>query len=189
LEPGGTVPDSGDQSIMPLQDSVYRLTATNAFGSKAVLLGINVSEITPTKNQRPVKPLRGSKAEPFGLAVEARNCDLVKNTVIRGAGWLQTESDADQSSTAQCDVHIPAAGNYELFIKYASDEMRPVRVTLNNYIIQEKALAATTGGWSDPNAIDQTLGVVKLNVGKNILQIYSEHALPHIQQVRFKPVL
>jgi hypothetical protein len=187
LEPGGLLAEEGAQGITPIQDSVYKLTASNVFGTRAVQLAVNVLAVAPKKNSRSSKAGQVAERE-LGSVVEARSCDLIKNVVIRGEGWLQTENDLDQDSTAECGIHTPSAGKYELFIKYAADESRPVRISLNRYIVQEKALAATTGGWSDPNSMDQTLGVVQLPAGNSVIQIHSEHGFPHIQQIRLRSI-
>jgi len=183
LQPLGTVAFSGDRPVRPTQDTAYTLAARNSVASKSVQLGVVVSA-APVR--RPIKkPTPASGLSD--VTVQARDCSLVKNAVIRGEGWLQSESDG-QSTTASCELSFAHAGSYELFVTYASGESRPVRITLNNFIIQEKGLAATTGGWSESNTTDQSLGVVSVLAGKNTLQFYSEHPFPHIQQVRFRAI-
>ncbi len=185
LRPLGTVAPSGDRPVRPTQDTAYTLAARNSVGSKSVQLGIVVSA-APVRRQIKKPTLAGGLSD-VTIQAQARDCSLVKNAVIRGEGWLQSEADGE-STTASCELSFAHAGSYELFVTYASDESRPIRITLNNFIIQEKGLAPTTGGWSEPNTTDQSLGVVSVSAGKNTLQFYSEHPFPHIQQVRFRAI-
>jgi hypothetical protein len=180
LQPLGTVAEIGEQTIRPTRDSVFTLRARNGYGTKGVQLGVIVS--SSHVRRRPI-----ASANPADIVVQARDCSLIRNAVIRGAGWLQTETGADET-VARCGATFAHSSSVELFVTYASEDTRPVRVTINNYIIQEKALAATTGGWDEPNSVEQSLGVVRVTSGKNILEFYSEHQFPHIQQIRFHPV-
>jgi len=163
---------------------MYHLNGQNTFGSRGATVSIDVTKVPHAEQKRTKQSALVSGTHPQ-IVMQTRDCVLVKNVVIRGDGWLQNENNANQTSIAECDLQPMVSAKYELFVKYASEESRPVRVTLNNNILQEKALAASTGGWEDPNSVDQTLGTVEVTNGKNILQFYSEHGFPHIQQIRF----
>jgi hypothetical protein len=108
--------------------------------------------------------------------------------VIRGAGWLEAENEKDSSavSRAECSVQIEREAKYEIFITYAANDNWPVRVALNQHIIDDAALAASTGGWDEPNQKEQPMGVWPLNSGTNTVEFYREHPIPHIQRIRFR---
>jgi hypothetical protein len=183
IDPLGEVTQDGDRAVRPEKDSVYTLRASNSWATSGVQLGVTVNAPAPVTSQvKPKPPLK-----PFPrreMVVEARTCELVRNVVIRGEGWLQGETDSPDLSIAECGVTVPAAGSYEIFVRYASAESRPVRITLNGFVLQENALAAKTGGWREPNALDQTLGVHSLRAGRNVLQFRTERLMPHIQSIR-----
>lgn len=184
------VAKSGSTTESVSKETTFKLTAKNKYGSRSVEQGVAISAITPSPVPKP--PSKSSKPKPqptLPITVEARTCDLIRNVVIRGSGWLETEADKDSvsESRAECAVSFPTAGKYEMFVTYASDEARPVRITLNRKILQENALAAPTGGWTEPNELEQSLGVVQVNGGRNIVEFFSTHPLPHIQRFRFRP--
>ena len=187
LAPFGSVAAFGNQVHRPDKDTSYTLMATNSFATVGVQQSI---EVTPAatgaakKNATPKRP-SPTTARPAGITAEARSCTLVSNVVIRGEGWLQNEHPG--AATADCAVRLPQGGNYEIFVEYASQESRPVRVTLNSKIIAENGLAASTGGAGEMNLLEQSLGVHMARPGANTIQFYSEHPFPYIRQVRFRP--
>lgn len=194
IDPLGAVVAVGQRAVTPETNTVYTLTAENSYGSRGVQLGVFVTPPTPKPEDHkpPVKP--GGRGAPAaaptsaGVEFQARDCALIKGVVIRGDGWLQSETDEEGLTIASCDVRLPHAGKYEMFIHYASVDSRPVRVTLNNTILQEGALAASTGGWSDPNWVDYTMGVITAKQGVNTVGFRTEHQFPHIQKLRFVPL-
>ena len=193
IDPLGQVAGEGRQQIQPQKATVYTLTAENSYASRGVQLGVTVRPVAArSKPKQVVKSQQVTGTPPpfeqRATVMQARDCRLVRAVVVRGDGWLQGETDAEGLQIAACDVNLARGGRYELFVRYASGESRPVRVTLNNIILQESALAAATGGWSDPNSLDQTLGVVMARSGTNVLEFYTEHQFPHIQRVWFTPL-
>jgi len=199
IDPFGAVVAQGQRTLEPDKNTVYTLTAENSYGTRGVQLGVfvkpSIAPVAPLPEEKK-KAGKGKQAPAIatttppdrGVVWEARDCNLIKGAVIRGEGWLQNETDEDGLAIASCDVNFARGGKYEMFIRYASVGSRPVRVTLNNTILQESALAASTAGWSDPNWVDYTMGVVAAKQGVNTIGFYTEHRFPHIQRLRFVPL-
>lgn len=171
----------GSLPIRPQSDSSYTLTAKNRFATRGILQSVVVNPSSPEGS--PSRP--GPSVPPNAIALEARDCSLIENVVIRGEGWLQSEGPGP--AEAQCIVTMARAGRYEIFVDYASPESRPVRIALNSTIIAENGLAATTGGAGELNRLDQSLGVQSVRSGANILQFRAEHPFPYIRRIRFQP--
>jgi hypothetical protein len=72
-------------------------------------------------------------------------------------------------------VTFPRDGKYEVFITYAAADSWPVRVDLNQQIMHERALAAPTGGWDEPNQTEEPMGVWTVKAGTNEVGFYREH--------------
>jgi hypothetical protein len=194
----GNMGNPGSRPVTVGKETTFKLIAKNKFGTRSVEQGVTVHPATaPTIASKPLPKQGKNKAQrqvhqPItapNIVIEARTCALIENVVIRGSGWLETERDKDSTSEsrADCSVSFPASGRYEMFVTYASAENRSVRVTLNKKIIEENALAAPTGGSAEPNEIEQSLGVVQVNGGSNIVEFFSERPFPHIQRIRFRP--
>ncbi len=184
LEPGGLIPDRGSQTLQPTADiKAYKLTAKNKFATRSISQAVLVSATPPRRasatGSRPI-------ASPGAISLDARDCKLTNNIVVRGEGWLESEHEG--LAEADCLVTLPRNGKYELFVDYSSPETRPVRVALNGKIIAENGTAAPTGGFEDANRLDQSLGVHTAQAGANVLQFHSEHPFPHIWRIRFQPI-
>ena len=195
LDPLGDVVSQGQRTEQPARNTVYTLTAQNSYGKRGVQLGVYVkSTPSPPKVEPPNTVSKGKQKSSAPLPPpdrsiykEARDCDLIRGVVIRGDGWLQSDRDQEGIAIASCNIDFPKAGKYEMFARYASEGSRPVRVTLNNTILQENALAANTGGWADPNWVDLTMGMVNVQQGINTVKFFTEHYFPHIRRLRFVP--
>lgn len=171
----------GSLPIRPQSDAVYMLTAKNSFATRRILQSVVVNPSAP--KGPPSKP--GSSVLPNAITLNARDCGLIENVVIRGEGWLQSEGPG--LAEARCIVTVPRAARYEIFVDYASSDSRPVRIALNSTIIAENGLAATTGGAGELNRLDQSLGVYTLRSGANVLQFRTKHPFPYIRRIRFQP--
>lgn len=209
IKPIGQVPLQGERTIQPTADTaVYTLTASNAYGSRGIELGVRfkpastaaapaaappplrtrTSRPAPARPTVPVASTPSPPPKPQPLIKEARECELVRGVVIRGSGWLQAETDAEDLTIARCNVQLARGGRYEVLVRYASMGSRPVRITLDNRIINESALAASTGGWMEPNWKDESQGVHDTSAGMHVIEFRTERLFPHIQHIRIVPV-
>ncbi len=196
LDPLGDVVSQGQRTEQPVRNIVYTLTAQNSYGKRGVQLGVYVKPaLSPPKVEPPKTASKGKQRSSVppppppdrSIYKQARDCDLIRGVVIRGDGWLQADRDQEGLAIASCNIDFAKAGKYEMFTRYASEGSRPVRVTLNKTILQENALAASTGGWADPNWVDLTLGMVNVKQGINTVEFFTEHYFPHIRRLRFVP--
>jgi hypothetical protein len=188
LDPIGGVPAIGNRAERPEKATAYTLTAKNSFGETGVQQGVDVSPVVVVKSgssRRQAVPPSSNPITGSDIALEARECVLVENVVIRGEGWLQNEHSG--IADAECTVKLANAGNYEIFVNYSSPESRPIRIALNTKIIAENGLASPTGGAGEMNRVDQSLGVFPAVRGANTIQFYSEHPFPNVRQIRFRP--
>jgi hypothetical protein len=186
LDPIGDIPPFGYRAVRPDKDTAYTLTARNSFATTGVQQSVVVVPAQAVPARRQTATMVNPHPAGADVVVEARDCKLVENVVIRGGGWLQNEHDG--TAEAECSVSLKNAGKYEIFVTYASPESRPVRVALNSRIIAENGIASPTGGTGEMNRLEQSLGVQVANQGINKLQFHSEHPFPYLQLIRFRPV-
>jgi cytochrome c553 len=88
---------------------------------------------------------------------------------------------------AEYAVTVPRAGEYELELRYAALESRPVRVSVDGKVALPEAARATTGGWNPENQAWRPEGRVRLRDGKNTLAIEAHGLLPHIDKLAVLP--
>ncbi|MFT4555514.1 MAG: hypothetical protein ACI92S_000846 [Planctomycetaceae bacterium] len=88
---------------------------------------------------------------------------------------------------AEYDIEVARAGAYQLELKYAAGDSRPVKLYLNGRLLTEEAAAGVTGGFGDGDAKWMVEGVVALKEGKNILRLERPGGTPHFDMVGLVP--
>ncbi len=122
---------------------------------------------------------------PFRLVVEAEKYnrgDFPKNFDSYGKDIGIIESGG-KGTFAEWDLTIPAAGNYQVELRYAAQETRAVRLKLNEQTIAENAAADVTGSWNPDGQKWEVQGVFKFVAGKNVLRLEAKGAIPHFDKV------
>ncbi len=89
--------------------------------------------------------------------------------------------------TAEYDVDIPTAGDYQVELRYASAENRPVHLLLNGIVIKENAAGQKTGSFFPEGQKWEVEGVFAFQHGKNVLKIERQDAIPHFSRILIVP--
>ena len=85
------------------------------------------------------------------------------------------------------EFHFEREGRYELEVRVAAQESRPVRVLLDGKELAAAALGATTGTWGPEGQRWTALGPVDLGPGAHVLRLEGHGHFPHVDKVRFVP--
>ena len=111
----------------------------------------------------------------------------------RGAGIEKTFDGIGQGigvihtigspSFAEWDIVVPTAGKYQVELRYASGEQRPVKLLLNNKVLLESTAGKDTGGFFPDKQRWEPQGVFQFNAGKNVLRIERTDSIPHLDKV------
>ena len=88
---------------------------------------------------------------------------------------------------AEYTVSVPKAGEYDLELRYAALESRPVKVLVDGKPVLLQAAKQTTGGWNPEHQAWKPEGRVRLAEGKNTLAIEAHRLLPHIDKLAVLP--
>ena len=134
-----------------------------------------------------------SKDNPAGaIVLEAEkftigNADRDTTALGKGIGIIYSIKPGN--NTATITLNAPKAGDYELELRYAAMESRPVRVLVNDQPGIEKAARETTGGWNPEHQTWRCEGKITLKQGKNSLTIKALGMLPHIDKIAVLPPL
>ena len=126
----------------------------------------------------------------FRLIIEAET--FVRGNALRdsdnygrGIGVIHTGASP---TDAEWDITPPSAGTYQLELRYAAEEPRPVKISLNGSEIRKDAAGSVTGGWFPEHQKWEAQAVVTLKAGKNVLRIERDGAIPHIDKIALIPV-
>ena len=86
---------------------------------------------------------------------------------------------------ASYSITIKENGRYELWSKYASCQIRPVKIFIDGDLIKEDGLSKITGGWNKVFSKWFKEGEIYLKEGKHILKIVADNCIPHIEKFAF----
>jgi hypothetical protein len=89
-----------------------------------------------------------------------------------------------QTGFAEYDIELPAAGDYQLELRYAATESRPVVIQVNGKIVTPKGAAELTGGWYPKHQQWHVEGVFAFDAGQNTVRLERvDGPVPHIDKL------
>lgn len=89
---------------------------------------------------------------------------------------------------AEYDVTVTLAGKYELLVRMASVDRRPMNILLNGTIVGNGALGETTGSYYVEGQKWFSVGTLALNAGRNVLRLDGTVAsIPHLDVLVLTP--
>jgi cytochrome c553 len=140
-----------------------------------------------------------TKTEPGVVVIEAEdfvsgNVRIDRTDFGKDIGVIRTTENYPDH--AEYDIKVPVAGQYQLELRYASKEPRPVQLVLNGDLVThtargnvagESAAGKVTGDWTPQAQQWETAGVFPFKAGANTLQIKREGPLPLLDKLLVGP--
>lgn len=132
---------------------------------------------------------RADKAAPppDGVQIiEAENYqrgNALKLTTGYGEGIGVILSNGNGEWTAEYDVTVPAAGLYQVETRYAAADARPTQLSLNGQVVKPEALGNVTGSWNPDTQRWHIEGAFEFKAGVNVIRLYRQPPLPHIDKL------
>ena len=84
---------------------------------------------------------------------------------------------------AEWDINVAKAGNYQIEMRYAAMQSRPIRLMANGKVLNAQAVGGVTGSWNPDGQKWEVQGVYPLPAGKNTLRIENNGDIPHIDKL------
>ena len=124
-------------------------------GVLLLVLGPDVSE--QAVSEQAVSEPDVLKPIPIPIALDSyarhKNVGVGVLPDLYGEGVLSPRKNYSVgNSWVEYEFHVERPGTYSLWISYASEESRPVRIELNGKVINDKGLSGTTAGWMPPGS-------------------------------------
>ncbi|MBI3468651.1 MAG: DUF1549 domain-containing protein, partial [Planctomycetes bacterium] len=88
-------------------------------------------------------------------------------------------SPAPAGDGAATEFVLPAAPAYQLELRYAAAESRPVKLLINGQLVKASAAGKTTGTWYPDSQSWTAEGVFRLSPGKNTIRLERAEPFPH----------
>lgn len=141
------------------------------------------------------------QAKPFGNDPQAKEVpglvlreaeDFVRGNVLRdsnnyGAGIGVIYNKGELPNFAEFDIEVPAAGMYQLELRYSAAEARPVKLLINGQLVKADAAAKSTGTWYPDTQTWFVEGFLKLPSGKSTLRLERAGPFPHFDKLLLAP--
>nr|HMS56146.1 DUF1553 domain-containing protein [Fimbriimonadaceae bacterium] len=124
------------------------------------------------------------------VLVEAENFvsgNLTKDLSGYGAGIGVVHNAGTYPNIAEYDVIVKKAGPYQIDLRYASGEVRSVRVYANNQLVLPTAADQNTGGFYPQHQKWVSEGIILLQEGQNKIKLVRESYFPHIDRLLLSP--
>lgn len=133
----------------------------------------------------------GKKQPTDSIVVEAEKFtrgNLKKDFATYGTGIGVVINGGKLPNFAEFDVNIPKPGVYQLEIRLAAAESRPVKISLNGTALKNNATATVTGSWTPETQKWVAETALKFTPGKNTLRLERGGPFPHIDKIAIVPV-
>lgn len=88
---------------------------------------------------------------------------------------------------AEYDFELVTGGSFVVAARYAAGESRPVRLSMDGVLLDDRAMAGNTGSFMSATGRWEDLAVVRLQAGKHTLRVERAPCLPHIATFRLTP--
>ncbi|WZO96516.1 DUF1553 domain-containing protein [Isosphaeraceae bacterium EP7] len=131
-------------------------------------------------------------ASAGSLMVEAeafQRGNVAKDTATYGKGIGVILNAGPVPNRAEYDLTVPTSGAYQVELRYAAEETRPVRLTLAGRTLSQEVAAKVTGGWNPEHQTWSVVAVDVLTAGPSTLVIERDGPLPHIDKIALIPVV
>lgn len=172
-------------------------------GSKAFL-----AEVTPqfsvyekaarrlVESQKSTELLKPAVATPDGAipadavvqeAEDYKTGNLIKDKEGFGKGIGVVLNRGEYPNRVEYEISVPAAGPYQLDIRYASAEQRSVDLYINGNFLSGEIARTITGGFKPEDQKWIAQGVYMLKAGVNTIKFERKSYFPHIDKFIFVP--
>jgi mono/diheme cytochrome c family protein len=136
--------------------------------------------------EAPARP--GDPPRTFIEAVKFNRGDIGRDADNYGKGIGGIILNVGGANQVEWDVDVATAGDYQLEVRYASAEARPVRLLLNGALIRSDAAKQNTGSFFPDGQRWEVVGRYPLKAGRNVLRLEAIGVPPHISRFLFVPV-
>ena len=141
--------------------------------------------------QKPI--MENGKQPPTGaIIMEAEKFDrgnLVRDFTTYGQGIGVVYNAGPIPNVAEYDFNIPSEGegNYQIDIRYAAVESRPIRLIMDGVLLKPDATASVTGSWTPESQKWGMEAYVQLKKGKHTLRVERDGPVPHLDKIALVP--
>ncbi|MHC4879922.1 MAG: DUF1553 domain-containing protein [Planctomycetota bacterium] len=124
------------------------------------------------------------------LILEAENYDrgnVIKDRTNYGKGIGVLVNRGETPNFVEHDLELPAAGAYQIEIRYAAAGSRPCQLAINGQTVAARVAGNVTGSWQPDGQRWEIAGIFDLTKGQNTLRLEQPTFFPHIDKLLLTP--
>jgi len=136
-----------------------------------------------TVGEASLRPGSGEKRVINAVSYVRGNATRDNDNYGKGIGGVLITNQAPVN--AEWDIDLSNAGRYQVELRYAAEDSRPIRLWINGKLVNEKAAASVTGSWIPEGQRWEAQGIYEFAAGKNVVKIERiDGPLPHIHKLQ-----
>ena len=123
--------------------------------------------------------------EPEGEGVFVKAVDFIQGNLTYNADFGLVIDGGVLPAYAVYEVNLPYAGDYELWVRYATMAARPVDIYLDGILKKSAALGRFTEGWTYADARWSQELNIKTTKGRHSIKLITHKTpFPHIDAIK-----
>lgn len=124
--------------------------------------------------------------EPFGEGIKIYAADFYKGNLVYNSDFGMLIDGGISPAYAIYEFYLPKDGRYEIWIRHATQEIRPVEIYFDGFIRKSAGLTQFTEGWSYVNSRWFRQVDIVAEKGRHSLGLLSkDKPFPHIDCIQF----
>ncbi|MBX3400332.1 MAG: DUF1549 domain-containing protein [Gemmataceae bacterium] len=140
-------------------------------------------------------PLKLVEAEPAKRdgAIVAESEAFARGNVLKltdgyGAGIGVIINAGPIPNFTEHDIDIKKAGTFQVAVRYAAADPRPIRILVNGKVVAGNACGERTGSWNPDTQKWHPEATVPLAAGRIVVRFERDGAIPHLDKIALVPL-
>lgn len=168
-----------------LTDAKGRIADYLLAATREIHLQEQLNAAVPRGNDPSIASLAGAimlEAEDFARG------NVLKDRENYGKEIGVVVNRGESPNFVEYDVEVPQPKLFQLELRYAAAESRPVKLYVNGHLVKPDAAKKVTGTWQPDSQAWFVECFAELNAGRNLVRLEQPDCFPHIDKVLLTPV-
>jgi len=166
-----------------LEDNLSLENEVIGAGAKETELKIHLPSDWSPGTIRQVGIVGRAEADEYDTLAEQDALKFPRGNLGIFEGFVSDKQTA-VTNYAEYDIELPAAGRYQLRLKYAAMASRPALLKVNGTLVKEDAMKNVTGGWDLGSQQWHREGTFDFQAGKNVVRLERDGTVSHLSVLR-----
>ncbi len=171
-----------DQLVKSSRDELRRELKTRL--ETYLRAGLESARTPRLRDRMGIKP--GVEGNPNRIDFEAEafddgNVGIDRNNYGAGIGIILNVGSTP--NIAQYNLRVPERGYYQVELRYAAAELRPLTIAIDDVVLIDHAAREVTGSWNPESQRWEASGIIELETAPFTLKLERDGVFPHIDRI------